>query len=99
MADQRDPGSARSFFVGSECPAQQRCHAERLEEPGCHSRGADALRIASVRKVGGARGKGSELREALALLAPRSNVGVGRRNLSHTEPKAGIVRPNDGQLF
>src|SRR5206468_7074593 len=39
VADQRDPGSAWSFFVGSECPAQQRCHAERLEEPGCHSRG------------------------------------------------------------
>src|SRR5439155_24612590 len=94
MTDQRDWRSAGRFLVWSQCPAQQRCHAEGLEESGGHSGGTDAFRIAPVHKVGGPRSKDREFRETLALFPPRRNVGIGRRNLGHTQLKAGIVRPN-----
>src|SRR6185369_13553182 len=62
VADQRDRQTAGRFFIGSQCPAQQRCHSEGLEESGCHPCGTHTLGIAATRKVGGARGKGSEAR-------------------------------------
>ena len=97
VADQRNRRSTLHLFIGSQCPPQQRCHAKRLEEPGGYSRGTDALRIASVCEVGSTGGKGSESHEALALLAPRRDVGIGGRNLGHTQLKTRIVRPDDGE--
>src|SRR6185369_7409557 len=80
VAEQRDVSTADHIFAGQEFAAEERLHAEDVEQPWAHTNSGQQLRFAVAPNNHRRTGPETEPGEGRLLLPPRDVVAVVERD-------------------